>query len=189
MSGHSKWANIKRAKGANDVKRAKVFTKLSRAITVAVRKGNGADPEANPSLRKAIDDARAANVPKDNIERAIAKGGGADNGQEMEDITLEGYGPSGVAILIKVLTDNRNRTLSEVRSVLTKLGGSLGAPGSAAYIFGADPENPSFAISVSDLETAQKVLNIIGALEDLDDVQKVFSNFDIPDEILEQTSE
>ena len=186
MSGHSKWANIKRAKGANDVKRAKIFTKLSRAITVAARKGGNTDPEANPSLRKAIDDARSANVPKDNIERAVAKGVGGDNGQQMEEITLEAYGPLGVAILLNVLTDNRNRTLSEVRSVLTKYGGSLGNPGSAAYIFAADPENPSFTIPVEDVEASRKVLNLVNALEDLDDVQKIHSNFDIADEILEQ---
>ncbi len=186
MSGHSKWANIKRAKGANDLKRAKVFTKLSRAITVAARKGGSADPESNPGLRKAMDDARSANVPKDNIERAVAKGLGGDNGQQMEEITLEAYGPWGVAILLMVLTDNRNRTLSEVRSILTRYGGSLGNPGSAAYIFANDPENPSFSVPVSDVESSQKVLSLVNALEDLDDVQKVYSNFDIADEILEQ---
>lgn len=186
MSGHSKWANIKRAKGANDAKRAKIFTKLSRAVSVAVRKGGGSDPADNPNLRKAIDDARAANMPKDNIERAIAKGGGGAGGPSLEEITLEGYGPSGVAYLVTVLSDNRNRTLSEVRNVFGKFGGNLGQPGSVTYIFGVSPENPSFTIPVNNLEDAKKVVALAEALEELDDVQKVYSNFDVPDEILSQ---
>lgn len=186
MSGHSKWANIKRTKGVNDAKRAKIFTKLTRAVTVAVRKGGSDDPNANSALRKAVDDARAANMPKDNIERAILKGGGGGEGLALEEVTVEGYGPSGVAFMLTALTDNRNRTLSEVRSVFTRWGGNIGQPGSSAYIFGADPENPSFTIPVDSKEEAEKVLSLVEALEDLDDVQKVYCNFEIPDEILSQ---
>ncbi|MCL5004055.1 MAG: YebC/PmpR family DNA-binding transcriptional regulator [Patescibacteria group bacterium] len=183
MSGHSKWANIKRTKGVNDVKRAQIFTKLARAVTMAARKAGG-DPNSNPFLRKAVDDARAQNMPKDNIERAIAKGTGSGEGMLLEELTLEGYGPSGVAFLIEAVTDNRNRTLSEVRGVFSRSGGNLGQPGSAAYIFGADPANPSFTVPLSDENEARRVLAMSEALEDLDDVHKVFANFDIEESIL-----
>jgi YebC/PmpR family DNA-binding regulatory protein len=135
MAGHSKWASIKHKKKAVDAKRGQLFTKLSRAITVAAREGGG-DPEGNPSLALAIQKARDASMPKDNIERAVAKGTGADSDAEAyETVLYEGYGPGGVAILVESLTDNRNRTGSEVRHMFTKAGGSLGEPGSVAWTF------------------------------------------------------
>jgi YebC/PmpR family DNA-binding regulatory protein len=134
MAGHSKWASIKHKKKAVDAKRGQLFTKLSRAITVAAR--DGGDPESNPSLALAVQKARDASMPKDNIERAIAKGTGADSEADAyENVLYEGYGPGGVAILVEVLTDNRNRTGSEVRHLFTKHGGSLGEPGSVAWTF------------------------------------------------------
>jgi YebC/PmpR family DNA-binding regulatory protein len=135
MSGHSKWASIKHKKKAVDAKRGVLFTKLSRAITVAARDGGG-DPEGNPALALAIQKARDASMPKDNIERAIAKGTGADaDADAFETVVYEGYGPGGVAILVEALTDNRNRTGSEVRHAFTKHGGNLGEPGSVAWTF------------------------------------------------------
>src|SRR5918911_4491357 len=135
MAGHSKWASIKHRKKAVDAKRGALFTKLSRAITVAARDGGG-DPDGNPSLALAIQKARDARMPKDNIERAIAKGTGADaDAAAIEEVTYEGYGPGGVAILVEALTDNRNRTGSEVRHAFNKHGGNLGEPGSVAYLF------------------------------------------------------
>ncbi len=135
MAGHSKWASIKHKKKAVDAKRGALFTKLTRAITVAAREGGG-DPEGNPSLALAVQKARDASMPKDNIERAIAKGTGADaDAQAFEAVLYEGYGPGGVAVLVEALTDNRNRTGSEVRNAFTKHGGSLGEPGSVAWTF------------------------------------------------------
>lgn len=150
MSGHSKWATIKRAKGANDQKRGQLFTKLAREITVAARAG-GPDPEANSRLRIAIQKARAENMPKDNIDRAIDRATGAGNADNFDEISYEGYGPGGVAVVIRALTDNRNRTVGEVRSALTRAGGTLGETGSVSWMFdnvglisvdanGADPE-------------------------------------------------
>ena len=135
MSGHSKWASIKHKKKATDAKRGALFTKLSRAVTVAAREGGG-DPEGNPSLALAIQKAKDASMPKDNIERAIAKGTGADQDADaFEAIVYEGYGPGGVAVLVEALTDNRNRTSSDLRHAFTKHGGNLGEPGSVAWIF------------------------------------------------------
>jgi len=135
MAGHSKWASIKHKKKATDAKRGALFTKLTRAITVAAREGGG-DVEGNPSLALAVQKAKDASMPKDNIERAIAKGTGADQDAEaFETVTYEGYGPGGVAVLVEALTDNRNRTSSDVRHAFTKSGGSLGEPGSVAWIF------------------------------------------------------
>jgi len=135
MSGHSKWASIKHKKKATDAKRGALFTKLTRAITVAAREGGG-DPEGNPSLALAIQKAKDASMPKDNIERAIAKGTGADqDAAAFETVVYEGYGPGGVAVLVEALTDNRNRTSSDVRHAFSKHGGSLGEPGSVAWIF------------------------------------------------------
>jgi len=182
MSGHSKWATIKRGKAIEDIKRGKVFTKLTKVISLAVRKG-GLDPNLNPSLRSAIDKARSYNMPSTNIDRAIGAGGGAG---ALEEVVYEGYGPSGVAFLVKAATDNKNRTTSEVRRIFEEHGGSLGEAGSAAYIFSTDPENPTFTIPVGDPETAKKVLSLADALDEHDDIQEVFSNFDIPDEIVHQ---
>ena len=135
MSGHSKWSTIKRKKGAADAKRGKIFTKLIREISTAARIGGG-DIEANPRLRLIVDKAKSANMPKDNIARAIAKGaGGGDDGETFEECVYEGYGPGGVAILIEALTDNKNRTVGEVRHALTKHGGNLGNSGCVAYLF------------------------------------------------------
>ncbi len=135
MSGHSKWSTIKRKKGAADAKRGKLFSKLIREIAVAARSGGG-DPDGNPRLRRAIDTAKAANMPNDNIDRAIKKATGADgDGTQYEEFALEGYGPGGAAVLIEVMTDNRNRTLAEIRHAMSKNGGSLGEPGCVAWIF------------------------------------------------------
>jgi YebC/PmpR family DNA-binding regulatory protein len=134
MSGHSKWASIKHKKGALDAKRGKVFTKIIKEITVAARLGGG-DPEANPRLRTAVLKAKSANMPKDNVERAIKKGTGDLEGVDYVELTYEAYGPNGVAILIEALTDNKNRTAADVRSLLTKGGGSLGESGCVSYLF------------------------------------------------------
>jgi YebC/PmpR family DNA-binding regulatory protein len=136
MSGHSKWSTIKHKKAIIDAKRSGVFTKMAKAITVAVKKGgNVGDPDMNFSLRLAVDKARAVNMPKENIERAIEKGMGKGGGGEIEDIVLEGYGPHGVALVIETLTDNHNRTVAEVKNILEKAGGRLGEPGSVLYQF------------------------------------------------------
>jgi len=134
MSGHSKWANIKRRKESVDAKRGKIFTRIARELQVAARAG-GPDPEMNLRLRLVLDKAKAANMPKDNIERAIARGAGLEKGDELEEVTYEGYASSGVALLIETMTDNRNRTVSEIRHVLTKFGGSMASAGSVAWQF------------------------------------------------------
>jgi len=134
MAGHSKWANIQHRKGAQDKKRGKLFTKLIREITVAAKMG-GADADANPRLRLAIDKAKAQSMPKDNIERAVKRGGGALDGAEYQEMRYEGYGPGGTAVMVDCLTDNKNRTVAEVRHAFTKFGGNLGADGSVNYLF------------------------------------------------------
>jgi len=134
MAGHSKWANIQHRKGRQDKARGKLFTKLIREVTVAARIG-GSDLDSNPRLRTAVDKAKSQSMPKDNIERAISKGSGEGDGFDLEEVTYEGYGPGGVAILIESMTDNRNRTVAEVRHALTKFGGNLGAEGSVSYLF------------------------------------------------------
>ncbi|MGM0431570.1 MAG: YebC/PmpR family DNA-binding transcriptional regulator [Spirochaetota bacterium] len=245
MSGHSKWASIKHKKGALDAKRGKIFTKIIKEITVAAKLGGG-DPEANPRLRTAILKAKTENMPKDNIERAIKKGTGGLEGVEYVELTYEAYGPGGVAIMIDALTDNKNRTAADVRSVLTKSGGSLGETGCVSYLFqrkgiiayesdqyaeedlfepaleaGAeDVRNEGEVIEVItspedfftvleelqkqgfseqsaeltkiadttvalDNEKTTKALNLIERLEDLDDVQSVSSNLEIPDDYQE----
>lgn len=246
MAGHSKWANIKHRKAAQDAKRGKVFTKLIRELTVAAKLG-GPIPADNPRLRAAVDKALTANMTRDTIDRAIARGAGSNDADNMEELTYEGYGAGGVAVLVEVMTDNRNRTVAEVRHAFNKSGGNLGTDGSVAYLFtrrgqisyapGADEEalmeaaleagaedilnNDDSSIDVLtafedfgvvkdaldaagfssevaeismipatttslDLDTAQKVIQLIDMLEDLDDVQNVYSNADIPDDVLEQ---
>jgi YebC/PmpR family DNA-binding regulatory protein len=242
MSGHSKWSTIKRKKGAADAKRGKIFTKLIREIATAARLG-GAEADANPRLRLAIDKAREANMPKDNILRAIKKGTGGDAADSYEEIVYEGYGPGGTAVYVEVLTDNKNRTVGEVRHVLTKYGGNLGSSGCVGYLFekkglisfesaaldadsllesaldaGAEdvlessdfidvvttPANfdviknalkeagfeaiqgeitmePTATVEIEGSE-AERMLRLSDALEDLDDVQNVYANFDISDE-------
>ncbi len=244
MAGHSKWANIRHRKGAQDAKRGKIFTRLIRELTVATRMG-GPDASANPRLRAAIDNALSNNMPKDTIERAIKRGSGAADGADLEEIRYEGYGPNGVAVMVDCMTDNRNRTVAEVRHAFSKCGGNLGTSGSVAYLFsnqgiisfasGADEDaimeaaleagaedvvsnedgsvdvltTPEAFGEVKDaLETAGlaaenaevtmqastnvslgeddagKMIRLLDMLEDLDDTQKVYSNADIPDEVL-----
>jgi len=242
MSGHSKWATIKRKKGAADARRGKVFTKLIREIATAARLGGG-DPTGNPRLRLVMDKARAANMPKDNIERAIQKGVGGGEGEAFEEVVYEGYGPGGTAILLRALTDNRNRTVGEIRHVLSRYGANLGSSGCVAYLFekrgllSFDPEGldadglleaaleagaadvvegresfevvtasgdldavratleargfasanaevsmePSTTVKLEG-EQAKSMLELADALDDLDDVQGVYANFDISDE-------
>jgi len=248
MAGHSKWANIRFRKGAQDAKRGKIFTKLIREITSAARAG-GSDLASNPRLRLAIDKAKAQSMPKDNIERAIKRGAGELDGDNFEEVRYEGYGPNGVAVMVDCLTDNRNRTVAEVRHAFSKFGGNLGADGSVAYLFaqcgtlnygpGTDedevmeaaieagasdvlsaddgslevltepedfeavrdamltaalePEHSEVTMRADtraavDIESAETLLKLIDMLEDLDDVQQVYTNADVPDEALEATA-
>ncbi len=245
MAGHSKWANIRFRKGAQDAKRGKLFTKLIREITVSARAGGG-DPAANPRLRSAIEKAKAQSMPKDNIDRAIKRGTGEGDGADYVEVRYEGYGPSGVAVMVDTLTDNRNRTVAEVRHAFSKFGGNLGADGAVAYLFthtgllsypaGADedrimeaaidagaadvvgnddgsvdvltepsdfgtvkdvmsesglsPEHAEITMRAStsaeiDIGAAETLLKLLDALDELDDVQQVYSNADIPQELLE----
>lgn len=190
MSGHSKWAQIKRQKGANDAKRGQAFTKLGNNITIAAKKGDD-DPAANFSLRLAIDKARAANMPKENIERAIRRGTGELASNQVEELMLEGFGPGKTAIIIEVLTDNKNRTLPEIRNIFTKFGGQLASTGSVAYQFKQQGviriEVKEGQESIDDLETeaiesgAQDYnleANELTVLTDLSDLQKVREYFD-----------
>ncbi len=221
MSGHSKWASIKHKKGALDAKRGKIFTKIIREMSIAARLGGG-DPNSNPRLRTAVEKAKSVNMPADNIKRAIQKGTGELEGMAYEDITLEGYGPGGVAILVEGTSDNRNRTVSEIRHIFTKNGGNLGAklmdialdagaddivaageiwevytsPNTYEAVLAAikkagiapeESEIGKYAETSVTLEgvKAQTMLKLIEALEDSDDVQKVWSNFEISDKELE----
>lgn len=249
MAGHSKWANIKHRKAAQDAKRGKVFTKLIRELVVAAKAG-GPAPEDNPRLRAAIDKALGANMKKDTIEKAIARGAGTGEGDSYEEVTYEGYGVGGIAVLVECLTDNRNRTVSDVRHAFTKRGGNLGTDGSVAYLFtrtgqisfapesdedqimevalesgaedvvsnddgsidvltawedftavndalkeaGLEAENAEVTMLAStnvtlDKDSDEKTLGLVDMLEDLDDVQNVYTNADIPAEVLEQLSE
>lgn len=251
MAGHSKWASIKHKKKATDAKRGQLFSKLARAIIVAAREGGG-DPAGNLALQNAIEKAREASMPKDNIERAIARGAGAGgDGASYDHVAYEGYGPAGVAVFVEALTDNRNRTASEVRHIFTKSEGSLGESGSVAWLFertgllvvpaegmdedelmlaaadgGADdverdgsvfqvtcaPEAlagvrealaaagipidsaqlamlPKTTVSIEDEAVARRIVRLMEALEDNDDVQDVYANFDIPEAVLEAAAE
>jgi len=242
MAGHSKWANIQHRKKAVDAKRGKIFTRINRVLSVAAREGGG-DPDSNPALRLAIEKANAANMPKDNIERAIKKATGNLDGVTYEELKYEGYAPGGVAVMVECLTDNRNRTVAEVRHAFTKYGGNLGTDGSVAYLFskigvlnfapgtsedevmevaldagaddvitgddgsievitsaesftavvdamraaGLEAENSEITMRASlevelDVDSGEKVLRFLDALEDLDDTQDVYSNADIPAE-------
>jgi len=244
MAGHSKWANIQHRKGKQDAKRGKLFTKLIREITIAARLGGG-DPDANPRLRAAIDTGKSQSLPKDTIERAVSRGAGDNESDNVEELRYEGYGPGGVAVLVETMTDNKNRTVSEVRHAFSKHGGNLGTDGSVAYLFtkvglipfpsgldedtvmeaaleggaddivtntdgsidvitepdsfvdtkdaliaaGFEPENAEITMRAStscelDKKGAESMLKLLDVLEDLDDVQKVYSNAEIPDEVL-----
>lgn len=248
MAGHSKWANIKHRKAAQDAKRGKMFTKLIRELVVAAKQG-GPEPDDNPRLRAAVDKALGANMTRDTVDRAIARGAGTHEDDDVEELTYEGYGPGGVAVLVEVMTNNRNRTVAEVRHAFSKRGGNLGTDGSVAYLFerkgqlsfapGTDEEtlmdvaleagaedfvtSDDGSIDVTtpwedfsaikttietsgmtptsgevtmvatttvpvDIEGAETVLALIDALEDLDDVQNVYSNVEIPDDVLETLS-
>jgi YebC/PmpR family DNA-binding regulatory protein len=181
MSGHSHWSTIKRDKAANDAKRSQAFSKMSRAITVAAKQGGG-DPDMNPSLRLAIEKAREVKMPKDNIERAVNKGLGiSSTGQAFEEVNYEGYGPEGVAFLVQAITDNKNRTVSEIRNIFSRAGGSLGGAGSTSYIFSADPENPIFKVEITDAAVGKKLEDLFEELDDNDDVQAVYSNYVLPE--------
>jgi YebC/PmpR family DNA-binding regulatory protein len=247
VSGHSKWSSIKHKKGAADARRGQLFSKLSRAIIVAAKEG-GPDPDGNLALQNAIEKARSYSMPKENIERAIAKGSGADSeSASFETVVYEGYGPEGVAVLVEALTDNRNRTASEVRHAFTKHGGNLGTTGAVAWQFerrgvllvaaaGADEEElllaaaeagaddveldgstfvvtsapealtpvrralddagfvvesvelamvPKTTVAVTDESAARKIVRLVEGLEETEDVQDVYANFDIPEAVLE----
>jgi YebC/PmpR family DNA-binding regulatory protein len=244
LSGHSKWATIKRKKASTDARRGQIFTKLGKELAIAAREG-GADPDMNFKLRLVMDKAKGANMPKENIERAIRRGAGLEKGDTLEEVTYEGYGPHGVAFLVQVVTDNRNRSVSEIRRWFTKLGGSLGEAGCVAWQFEAkgyltlepDGLNPDevFEVAVEwgaddvvisndlieiftpmdsfqtvrealqrrgfDLDSAEitmvpkttitldekqafQNMNLISNLEELDDVQQVYSNLDITDDLM-----
>jgi YebC/PmpR family DNA-binding regulatory protein len=248
MAGHSKWAQIKRKKGATDAKRGQLFTKLARAITVAAREGGG-DPDGNATLANAIDKAKSLRMPKENIERAIAKGTGAGgDAAAIEAITYEGYGPGGVAILVECLTDNRNRTAAEVRNIFNRANASLGEPGSVAWMFekkgvllvdgtryGEEDVMPAIDAGVEDVaqdgesirivceptdlrgavealeqagvdvesseqtmlpkttvavgpDDARKLLRLLDALDEQDDVDEVHANFDITADVMEEVA-
>ncbi len=249
MAGHSKWANIQHRKKGQDAKRGKLFTKLIREITVAARLGGG-DADANPRLRAIVDKSLRANMTRDTVERAIKRGAGDNDGDNFDEIRYEGYGPSGVAVMVDCLTDNRNRTVAEVRHAFTKSGGNLGTDGSVAYIFskigilsypvgsdedaimeaalesGADDienhEDGSIDVTTTDedfmdvkdamvvagfepemaevtmkastsvdlsVEDAQKVMRLVDMLEDLDDVQNVYSNSEFSDDVMAQLAQ
>jgi YebC/PmpR family DNA-binding regulatory protein len=177
MSGHSKWHSIKHKKGATDAKRGKLFTKIIREMTIAARIGGG-DPDSNPRLRTAVDKAKGANMPADNITRAIKKGTGDLEGTTYEDLVLEGYGPGGVALLIEGTTDNRNRTVSEIRHLFSKHNGNLGNPGSVAYMF-----NPRGVISIAaDKTTEEKLMEIVleAGAEDIVTEAEGFTVYTVP---------
>jgi len=173
MSGHSKWSKIKHQKGVADVKKGRVFSQLSKLIIIAVREGKSSNPDENPRLRMILDKARQANLPKDNVNRAIDRGLGKGSEGSLAEVTIEGYGPGGVAIMVKAMTDNQNRTRSEIRQILERRGGSTGEPGSVAYIFSAG--SPTYTIGVSGPDAAT-VKNLLDELEDHDDVEVILHN-------------
>ncbi|AMB96102.1 MULTISPECIES: YebC/PmpR family DNA-binding transcriptional regulator [Aerococcus] len=173
MSGHNKWSKIKNTKGAEDAKRAKIFQKLSREIYMAVKQG-GPDADANPSLRMVMDKAKAANMPKTNIERAIDKGSNTAGGEDYDEVTYEGYGPNGIAVFVETLTDNTNRTLTNVRTIFNRNGGSLGESGSVAYMF---DRKGYLAIEREDLDVDEETMfmdAIDAGAEDLQTSDEVF---------------
>ncbi len=189
MSGHSKWSTIKRKKGAADAKRGKIFTKLIREIATAARLGGG-EPDSNPRLRLVVDKAKAANMPKDNIQRAIQKGIGGGEGETYEEMVYEGYGPGGAAILIEALTDNKNRTASDVRHALTKNGGNLGSSGCVAYLFekrgillfsreGIDSDSlmeAAIEAGAEDVIETDDILEVVTSASDFDAVKEVLES-------------
>ncbi len=187
MSGHSKWATIKHKKGALDAKRGKIFTRLIKEITMAAK--GGGDSEKNPRLRTAVTAAKAENMPADNIKRAIQRGTGELPGVTYEEITFEGYGPGGVAVLVETSTDNRNRTVSDIRHVFSKNGGNMGTSGSA----GITPEHSELGMIPSNYiklegQQARTMLKLMEAMEEHDDVQNVYTNADIDEKVMEEVA-
>lgn len=186
MAGHSKWKQIKHKKAANDQQRAKIFSKISKLITSAVIEGGGfSDPNINVKLRLAIDKAKNANMPKDNIARAIEKGSGPDR-VHLKEVLYEGFGPHGVALVVHATTDNSNRTVVEVRSVIEKAGGKLGVQGSVSYLFQVchNPEleyTPLFNVEITESAVSEQIIKLLEQLEELDDVQQVFTNAVFPE--------
>ena len=182
MAGHSKWNNIKNRKGAQDTKRAKIFGQISKLIRIAVKEGGTGDPKNNPGLRVVLDKARAANMPSTNIDRAIQRGlGKSASGASIQEIVYEGFGPGGVAILAVSLTDNPNRTASEVKFAFSRNNGSLGGPGSAMYMFKRDTNGGYVCTMPLDVDenTASSVLDLVDALRALDDIEDVYIAADI----------
>jgi YebC/PmpR family DNA-binding regulatory protein len=200
MSGHSKWSTIKHKKGAADVKRGKIFTKLIKEITVAARMGGG-DPEANPRLRRALNDAKAQNMPKETFERAIKKGTGELEGVNYEEILYEGYGPGGVAVLVDCLTDNKNRTIADVRYIFGKAGGNVGTDGCVAWMFdkkgliSVDKEDAdedclmevALDAGAEDIRDEGDVFEVITSIEDFDAVRDAIDNAEIKYQLAEIT--
>lgn len=174
MSGHSKWSTIKHKKAIEDSKRGAAFTKIAKKIQIAAKKGNSGDPEMNPSLRTVLDEARAVNMPSENVRRAIDKALGGGEGSQMEEIVYEAYGPGGVGFMITAATDNRNRTGGEIKSMVDKAGGSLGSPGSVSYLKNIQPL-PMIHLEGEELSRCQQ---LIEALEDQDDVVDVWTNLE-----------
>ncbi len=180
MSGHSKWSTIKHKKAAADSKKGKVFGQISKMIRIAVKEAGTGDPNQNPALRVALDKAKAANMPKKNIDRAIMKGlGKSGDGASFDEVVYEGFGPGGVAMMIDVVTDNRNRTSAEIRNLIEKNGGSLGGPGSVSYMFernSAGDYEVKVPLPIADEKSRQAVDELIQALESHDDVENVITN-------------
>ena len=177
MSLHSKWANIKRKKAVLDSKRADNWNKILRLLTVSAKKGGG-DLTSNPNLRLIVEKAKEARMPKENIEKAIKRGTGELEGLTYEEAVYEGFGPDGGAFLIECLTDNKNRTVAELRTILSKNGGSLGTVGSVAYIFGEDYSNPIFRVKLTSKDNEEALEKILDALDENEDVQEVYTNYE-----------
>ena len=184
MSGHSKWNNIKNRKGAQDAKKGKIFSQLSRQIREAVKQGGSGDPKTNASLRLILDKARAANMPKDKVQRSIDVALGNGTAANVKEVVYEGFAPGGVAMMIVALTDNANRTSSELRNILSKAGGSLGGPGSAQYMFQRAEDGSFTATMKIDLSEDQigPIVELIDTLGENEDVEEVFIATDLPDE-------
>ncbi|OGZ32087.1 MAG: hypothetical protein A2V69_01310 [Candidatus Portnoybacteria bacterium RBG_13_40_8] len=180
MSGHSKWANIKTRKEAMDKKKGKVFSKMAKIIEIAARKGG--DPGMNPTLRLTIENARSVNMPNDNIERAIKKGTGEDKeGGQLEEMTYEAYGPNGTPLIIEVITDNKNRTISEIKHILNEHGGKLAETGGVRYLFDRTEGEwkPKYSIDITDENLKQQLEKLFGELDDNDDVNEIYSNVNL----------
>lgn len=176
MAGHSKWNNIKHKKGVADIKRGKIFSQISKEIRIAVKEGKSGDPAANPRLRVQIDKARAANMPKENIQRAIDRGLGKGKGGAIQEIVYEGYGPHGVGVIVVAMTDNAQRTAGEIRFIFSRSGGSLGGPGSAMFLFQRQGEEymPTMPLQIDDPQQQADIQNLIDTLRENEDVEDVF---------------